>query len=207
LQLVGELLDLSRIESGQQAMDARPVASAELLAHVADVFSLRVEESGVQLVIWDETPATVAADFDRIEQVLGNVLDNAFRHAPRGSVVAIGTRAARRTRTDSTPRDAVAEFYVSDQGGGIGADELPHVFDRFYRSRDEASGTGSGLGLAIAREIVRAHGGEIRAESGAAGGTTIAFTLPLAVPEAHASATPAGAPGAAPSQQAELEQP
>jgi len=171
LHLVGELLDLSRIESGQQAMSIGAVRASELLAHVQDVFSIRAEEAGVALECVPGADELLAADFDRIEQVLGNLIDNAFRHTPRGGRIVAGTRAA---------GAGFVEFYVSDNGAGIPAEELPHVFDRFYRSSAEATGTGVGLGLTISREIVRAHGGEIRAESPAGGGTTFAFTLPVA---------------------------
>ncbi|TAK58245.1 MAG: HAMP domain-containing histidine kinase [Dehalococcoidia bacterium] len=171
LHLVGELLDLSRIESGQQAMQTADVPAAELLAHVRDVFSIRAEEAHVDLRIGDAGDAVVNADFDRIEQVLGNLLDNAFRHTRDAGRIEVGLRP---------PRAGFVEFFVSDSGGGIAPDELPHVFDRFYRSSGETSGTGAGLGLAISREIVRAHGGEIRVESSATTGTTFSFTLPLA---------------------------
>jgi len=169
LHLVGELLDLSRIESGQQAMQLADVPAAELMAQVRDVFSIRAEESGVALSIPQPEDVAVVADFDRIEQVLGNLLDNAFRHTPRGGRVQAGVRQAAK---------GFVEFYVSDSGSGIPAAEMPHVFDRFYRSSGEQQGSGAGLGLTISREIVRAHGGEIRAESPPAGGTTFAFTLP-----------------------------
>ena len=103
----------------------------------------------------------VSADFDRVEQVLGNLIDNAFRHTPPG----------RRVRAGALRRDGFVEFYVQDEGDGIPAADVPHVFERFYRSAAEPSGSGTGLGLAIAREIVRAHGGEMRV-AGAGGGTT-----------------------------------
>jgi signal transduction histidine kinase len=173
LHLVGELLDLSRIESGQQAMSLAGVRAAELLAHVDDVFSMRAEEEGVTLDVGTPTgadaDAVVVADFDRIEQVLGNLLDNAFRHTPRGGHIEAGVRRTER---------GFVEFYVTDSGDGIAAEEMPHVFDRFYRSSGEKPGTGAGLGLTISREIVRAHGGEIRVEPAGGGGTTFAFTLP-----------------------------
>ena len=170
LHLVGELLDLSRIESGQQAMSIADVRASELLAHVQDVFSIRAEEQGVALELAPGTDELIAADFDRIEQVLGNLLDNAFRHTPAGGHIVVGTRRA---------GSGFLEFYVTDSGAGIPADELPHVFDRFYRSSGEATGTGAGLGLTISREIVRAHGGEIRAASPPGEGTTFSFTLPI----------------------------
>ncbi len=171
LHLVGELLDLSRIESGQQAMNLTGVRVSELLAHVRDVFSVRADERSIALDIAEPADAVVLADFDRIEQVLGNLLDNAFRHTPVGGSIEAG---ARRTEGE------FVEFYVRDSGSGIPLAELPHVFDRFYRSGDEASGSGSGLGLTISREIVRAHGGEIHAASPAEGGSVFTFTLPLA---------------------------
>jgi two-component system, OmpR family, sensor kinase len=175
LHLVGELLDLSRIESGQQAMDVSAVRVSEILAHVSDVFGIRAEELGMTLHTDVQRDEVVSADFDRIEQVLGNLIDNAFRHSPRGGAITVGARAG---------AAGSVELYVSDEGGGIAPEDLPHVFDRFYRSRDETAGSGAGLGLAISREIVRAHEGEIRVESPSHGGTTFAFTLRVAVPPA-----------------------
>jgi signal transduction histidine kinase len=169
LHLVGELLDLSRIQSGQQAMSIADVPAPELLSHVEDVFSMRAAEQGVTLSVDSGADSMIAADFDRIEQVLGNLLDNALRHTPAGGRVTVGTRPA---------AGGFVEFYVRDTGTGIAAADLPHVFDRFYRSGD-ATGNGAGLGLAISREIVRAHGGEIRVESAPGSGTTFAFTLPI----------------------------
>jgi signal transduction histidine kinase len=189
LHLVGELMDLSRIESGQQSMNVADVSVAELLQHVREVFSIRAGDAGIELQVQQDGDAIVSADFDRIEQVLGNLMDNAFRHARRGQRVVVGARKA---------AGNFAELFVSDEGEGIPAPDLPHVFDRFYRSKDEVSGTGAGLGLTISREIVRAHGGEIRAESRPGGGTTFAFTLPLstgAPPEPKRSPTEPPAAG------------
>jgi signal transduction histidine kinase len=181
LYMVDELLDLSRIESGQLRMDRAPVDASELLAHVRDVFEIRAQESGVSLVLaLPAGPAPVLADFDRIEQVLGNLVDNAFRHTQPGGRIEAGARA---THTH-------VELHVSDNGTGIAPEEAAHVFERFYRAPDEASGSGSGLGLAIAREIVRAHGGDMRVEPRPGGGSVFTFTLPRA-------SGPAPAPGPA----------
>jgi signal transduction histidine kinase len=178
LHLVEELLDLTRIESGRQQMELAEVSVDELLSQTADVFAMRATDAGVTLTAAPATGTRVLADFDRVEQVLGNLVDNAFRHTPRGGAIAIGVERA--------PRGMV-EISVSDTGSGIAPDDLPHVFERFYRSGDEPSGSGSGLGLAIAREIVRAHGGEIRAEAGADGGSVFAFTLRAAAGSAAAA--------------------
>jgi signal transduction histidine kinase len=178
LHLVGDLLDLSRIESGQQRMDVSDVRVSELLSHVSDVFMMRADESGVGFDVKGDGDAVVRADFDRVEQVLGNLLENAFRHSAKGGTIVVGAKEV----------GGFVEVSVSDDGAGIAREDLPHVFDRFYRSKDETAGSGAGLGLAISREIVRAHGGEIRAEARPFGGTMFAFTLPKAGRGASAAA-------------------
>ena len=97
----------------------------------------------------------ITADFERVEQVLGNLVDNAFRHTPRGGRIEVG----------ATPARGGLELRVADDGEGIAPEDIRHVFDRFYRGAGETSGSGSGLGLAISREIVRAHGSELRVGS------------------------------------------
>ena len=175
-------MDLSRLEMGQQRMDIVNVSAAELLRHAADVFALRGEGSGVSLELQSAPEdLMVAADFDRIEQVLGNLIDNAFRHSPPGGTVRISATAQ---------KSGTVEFFVGDDGPGIAPEDLPHVFDRFYRSADETAGSGAGLGLAISKEIVRAHGGEIRAASPPSGGSTFSFTVPETQPAPRHTANP-----------------
>jgi signal transduction histidine kinase len=120
----------------------------------------------------EPTLPPVLADRQRVAQVIANLVRNAVRHTPEGGLVAV--RAA---RCD----DRLAVVTVEDTGVGIPADELAHVFERFYRadaSRDRASG-GAGLGLAIVRELVVAMGGEVSAESAVGEGSRFWFTLPL----------------------------
>lgn len=117
----------------------------------------------------------VNADFDRIEQVLGNLLDNSLRHAPPESTIRI--RAER--VPDESASVGRARVSVEDAGPGIATEDLPHVFDRFYRSADETAGSGAGLGLAIAKQIILAHRGEIGVDSVEGGGTRFWFTLPV----------------------------
>lgn len=175
LRLVQELLDLSRIESGQVSMEQDDVDLAELFAHLRDVFSLRAEEQRVELTFATSGTAHVRGDFDRLEQVMNNLIDNALRHTPAGGTVRVTCR-------DLQP--GTLQVAVSDTGPGIQPEDLPHLFERFYRSRNTRERTdghrGHGLGLAIAREIVRAHGGEIWATSEPGRGTTFVFTLPIA---------------------------
>jgi signal transduction histidine kinase len=173
LRLVQELLDLSRIESGQVSMRQEEVDLRELFEHVGEVFALRAEEAGVRLDVAVQGHARILGDFDRLEQVLNNLLDNALRYTPAGGSVGVGCR-------DLQP--GTLQVTVSDSGPGIPAQDLPHLFERFYRSANQGSTSrkGYGLGLAISREIVRAHGGEIWATSEEGHGTTFVFTLPTA---------------------------
>jgi signal transduction histidine kinase len=171
LRLVQELLDLSRIESGQVSMEQDDINLNELFDHVSEVFALRSEESGVRLEVGLRGAGHVRGDFDRLEQVLNNLLDNAFRHTPEGGLVRVASR-------DLQP--GTLQLTVSDTGTGIPAADVPHLFERFYRANGSGNSKGYGLGLAITREIVRAHGGEIWATSEPDLGTTFVITLPTA---------------------------
>jgi len=174
LRLVDELLDLSRIESGQVAMRTELLTLEELFGHLQELFALRGEESGVRLEVADNTVSMVKGDYDRLEQVLNNLLDNAFRHTPKGGLIRLTAQDANETTVQVT---------VSDNGVGIAPEDIPNLFGRFYRARNTNASDaqkGYGLGLAISREIVRAHGGEIWATSEVGRGTTFVFTLPSA---------------------------
>lgn len=118
----------------------------------------------------------MAADPERMDQVLGNLLDNALRHTPAGGTVTLAARAAGNN-------DDAVDLVVSDNGDGIAAEHLPHVFERFYRvdwARDRAHG-GSGIGLAITKALVEAHGGTVSASSPGPGrGATFTVQLPAA---------------------------
>jgi signal transduction histidine kinase len=114
----------------------------------------------------------VLADSDRITQILLNLLDNARRHTPSEGKITLS----------ASPGGEQWGITVSDTGEGISADDLPHIFERFYRADRSRSGStgGSGLGLSIVKAIVTAHGGYVWAESVPGKGTSISFTLPLA---------------------------
>jgi signal transduction histidine kinase len=168
LRLVQELLDLSRIESGQVSMGQDEFALDELLEHVGEVFALRSEESGVLLEMDHSERVRIRGDFDRLEQVLDNLIDNAFRHTPRGGSVRVAVRGL---------EPGTVQVTVADTGVGIPSSDVPHLFERFYRANGSTH-KGYGLGLAITKEIVRAHGGDIWATSEAGRGTTFIFTLP-----------------------------
>jgi signal transduction histidine kinase len=168
IRLVDELLELSRIESGQTKMSQEPVDMKGLLQHCQEIFKMRAEEKGVKLTTTMDTLPSIVGDADRLEQVFCNLLDNALKHTTQGAEIKISARQA-------SPK--LLEITVADTGQGIPPEQLPHIFERFYQA--DASKTGTGLGLAIAREIVRAHGGDIAAKSSFGKGAQFIVKLPI----------------------------
>ena len=168
-QMVAELLELSRIESGQVALDLKPVPVFELLASAAERMGVQAERAGLSLRV--ECPPDlrkVRADRMRLEQVLVNLIHNAVKFTrPGGEVVLL-----------AEPAEGAVCFVVRDTGVGISADDLSRIFERFYKSDRSRSGGGTGLGLSIARHIVEAHGGKIWAESRQGEGASFFFTIP-----------------------------
>jgi two-component system OmpR family sensor kinase len=179
--LVDDLLDLAQIEAGQVVMAREPVALPFLLRDCAEKMALRAQQADVRLEVRSEGELVVSGDRDRLTQVISNLIDNALKHTPAGGRITLTARPlvvepAKR----GEPPVSKAEIAISDTGEGIPPEDLSRIFERFYRgdkSRGK-SGRGAGLGLAIVREIVQAHGGEIRAESVLGLGTRITLTLP-----------------------------
>ncbi len=171
-RLVNDMRDLALAEAGQMTLDLAPTDVAALLQRVAARYRPEAEKRGVALDTTFALPlAPVRADAQRMEQVLGNLLSNALRHTAAGGSV----------RLSAAQRAGGVRISVQDTGEGIAPEDLPHIFERFYRGdRARHRGEGhSGLGLAIAQELVRAHGGEITAESVLGQGATIHVDLPL----------------------------
>jgi two-component system, OmpR family, sensor histidine kinase BaeS len=177
-RLASDISAVSRAEEGQLDLTVQTVAAAELVAAAAAAADGRYAAKGVTLAtdVARGLPL-LSADRDRLGQVLGNLLDNALRHTPAGGAVTVSARR----RQDA----GVVELVVADSGDGIPAEDLPHVFERFYRvdtARDRAHG-GSGIGLAIAKALVQAHGGNIGAASDGPGrGSRFTITLPPGQP-------------------------
>ena len=170
-QMVQELLDLSRIESGRAPLLLRPVQLSEVILPVVERLQPQAERAGLilQLDLPDQ-PLTVLADMERVRQVVTNLVHNAIKFTPSGGSVTISA---------ATDRDEVV-IAVRDTGVGIPANDLPRIFERFYKADRARSGGGTGLGLAIARHVVQAHGGRIWAESTEGKGSTFFFSLPSA---------------------------
>ena len=181
-RLVNSLLELARIEAGQVVMARDPVALGPLLNDCVEKMALRAQQANVHLDVEHEGDVVVAGDREHLAQVLSNLLDNALKHTPSGGRVSLAARSlpAEPGKRGEEP-DLFAEITVSDTGEGISAEDLSRIFERFYRgdkSRTQ-TGKGAGLGLAIAREIIHAHGGQIRAESIVGLGTKFTIVLPL----------------------------
>ena len=168
-RLVEDLLDAARLDSGTAQFKREKVRLANLLEAVAERFSLAADEKGVELRLdVDELP-DINGDEDRLNQVFGNLVENALKHTPKGGVVAIGAESGR----------AFVEISVSDSGVGIPEEDLPRIFERFYQvDKSRSEGQGTGLGLSITRQIVEAHGGRIRAESVEGKGSRFLVRLP-----------------------------
>jgi signal transduction histidine kinase len=169
IRQVNELLELSRIQSGQLKMIREPIDLSNLLRHCQEIFSLRAEENGIKLRIDVKDLLSIMGDIDRLEQAICNLLDNAIKHTPPGGEVSVISE-----RTDS----GYLEIAFVDTGQGISEEQLPNVFERYYQVTDDE--TGSGLGLTIAREIIRAHGGDISLVSSPGEGTKFTVSLPTA---------------------------
>ncbi|TLN20243.1 HAMP domain-containing protein [bacterium] len=171
-RLVDDLRTLSRAEAGELTLNRERISAARLLQKTADAFQHQAEQHDVTLAVQNATDLPdVDVDEMRMLQVMGNLMTNALRYTPQGGRVTL----------ESLRDGAWALLKVSDTGTGIAPEDLPRVFDRFYRSdssRSEANGE-SGLGLAIARAFVQAHGGEITVDSQPGNGATFTIRLPL----------------------------
>ncbi|NOY99906.1 MAG: cell wall metabolism sensor histidine kinase WalK [Chloroflexi bacterium] len=169
-QMAAELLQLSRIESDQMTLDQRAVAPLDLLSMAEERMRLQAQRAGLTLHV--DCPSNlpaVRADAARLGQVLVNLIHNAIKFTPAGGVVTLLAEAS----------SGVVRFGVRDTGAGIPADDLPRIFERFYKTDRARSSGGTGLGLSIARHIVEAHDGKIWAESLEGAGSTIYFTIPI----------------------------
>jgi signal transduction histidine kinase len=171
-RLVNQLLDVTRFEAGAGKLDIRTVQLGAMLHHIEQAFQVLADQRGIRfnVVIHDGLPDTVLWDSDRINEVLGNLLSNAFKFTERGGEVQLTVR----------PTDHAVQMEVRDTGAGIPPEQLPRVFEKFFQAdnQDSAAQVGSGLGLAIAHSIVEAHAGQITCDSTPGVGTTFTLVLP-----------------------------
>jgi two-component system, OmpR family, sensor histidine kinase BaeS len=172
-RLVDDLRTLSLSESGELSLQRSQVNPAEIIERSASAYAARAAEKGVTIRV-ESAPdlPSVDVDVERIGQVLSNLLDNSLKHTPSGGLI----------RLAATASTGAVEISVQDSGSGIPVEDLPYIFDRFYRGKQTSSRVkdGSGLGLAISRALVELHEGQISVESEAGTGTTISIHLPIA---------------------------
>ena len=177
-RLVQQLLDVSRFEAGGARVEPRVLELGPFLEELERAFSVLAHQRGVAFRIapGDDLPATVRWDPDRMNEVLGNLLSNAFKFTDRGGRVEL---LVDQVRDDGA---AGVQLVVRDTGAGIPSDQLPHVFQKFYQAdnQEQAAQVGTGLGLAIAKQIVEAHNGTITCDSAVGEGTTFTILMPLA---------------------------
>src|SRR5438034_3457246 len=169
--IIENLLAISRLEAGEARVQPVRLDFAELARTTADQMKLLAEEKRISLTSDGTDPVEVEADPSRLKQVVVNLLDNAIKYTPEGGNVSISV----------TRRDHRAILEVADTGLGISANDLPHIFDRFYRAdkaRSRQMG-GTGLGLSIVRSICQAHGGQVTVNSAEGRGSRFRVELPL----------------------------
>jgi len=174
--LVSDLLELSRLESGERAPAWEPVAPADVAEDVAASLAGAAERKGIALHRADEDAPTVVSDADRLRQILENLVENAVKYTPAGGRIEITTRAA---------AHGGAEVVVADDGPGISPEHVPRIFERFYRvdkARSRELG-GTGLGLSIVKHLAEGMGASVNVESQPGRGTRFTVTLPLQEPD------------------------
>jgi PAS domain S-box-containing protein len=183
-RLIEDLLDITRVEAGQLALQREPVEPREIAGDAAEAQRAFAAAASVELRVdaADQLPP-VFADRHRVLQVFENLIGNALRFTPAGGRISVG----------AIPKAGSVLFYVRDTGPGIPREDQPHLFDRFWQARRSRAGksSGVGLGLAIVKGVIEAHGGRVWVESAPGEGSTFYFFLPTA------AATDAGHPAAA----------
>jgi signal transduction histidine kinase len=180
-RLITELLDVSRLETGQLGLQRQRVDMAQLAHGVVERLTITCPDLDCTVTFPDDFPL-ILADSDKLEQVLTNLVENAAKYgSPRGM------------RVTGEVLDGAVAVAVSDTGEGIPATDLSHVFDKFFR-RDTGKPTGIGLGLWISRGLVEAHGGHLSAQAEAGKGSVFRFTLPTEFPTEFPTELPAQRP-------------
>ncbi|HXU64835.1 MAG TPA: GAF domain-containing sensor histidine kinase [Polyangia bacterium] len=167
-RLIQDLLDTTRLDAGQLAIERERLPPGRVIAEAVEAHRPQAASAACELrAELDQQLADVWADRDRLLQIFDNLIGNALKFTGRGGQITVGAK----------PRDGDVLFSVTDTGCGLTADEIKHLFDRFWQARKKDR-RGAGLGLPIVKGLVEAHGGRIWVESTPGGGSTFFFTLP-----------------------------
>ena len=168
IEMIGTMLEIAKTDSGTVELDLVPLDVLELVEEAADLFAPMAEDKGIDIRLHKPgRTATVIGDRRRLQRVVSNLLDNAIKYTPHGGVITVEIEI----------EVGNVKVAITDTGIGINACDIPHIFERFYRSDHSRSTPGSGLGLSLALAIVHAHQGEITGQSSEYG-STFAFCLP-----------------------------
>jgi signal transduction histidine kinase len=204
-RLIGNVLESAKLKFSKKILYEQDIAVGMLLRETHEDCLLLAEDKGIRLLLEIDERAeddiSVRGNRDRLKEVLFNLISNALKHTPCGGAIALRVERAR-----DGGAAGVARITVEDSGCGIAPEELPHIFERFYRIENETSGSGrsavpgAGIGLNICREIVEAHKGTIVAESAPGKGSRFIISLPLSPPSLSASSSCGRAPSAGDSQ-------
>jgi len=174
VELVGDLLDVARIEADRVEIDRRPIDVGEAVRDVVELMGARIEGKRQRLGMYiAPTLPLASADPGRVRQIVANLLTNAHLYTPEEGRIHVGVEGER----------AWVQIVVADSGIGLSEEERGRVFERFYRAGPAASGTGTGLGLSIVKSLVEMHEGEIDVESEPGRGTTFRIRLPATAPD------------------------
>ena len=169
IEMIGTMLEIAQADSGVADLNLVPLDLLEIVEEAADLFAPMAEDKGIEIRLSRSTlPAIVNGDRRKIQRVVANLLDNAIKYTPRSGSIAVTVKI----------KAGKACVEIADTGIGISENDMPHIFERFYRSDKSRSTSGSGLGLALALAVIRAHGGDITVQS-AAHGSTFVFFLPI----------------------------
>ena len=169
--MINTMLEIAETDAGLAALDRTSVDLGDIVREAAELFQPAAEDLGIDLSTQaPQTPVRVLGDKTRLRRVVANLLDNAIKFTPSGGHVRIALANDGKT----------AALSVSDTGTGIAPEDLPRIFDRFYRGDRSRSLPGNGLGLSLVRTLVRAHGGDVAVTSRPGAGSTFTVTLPLA---------------------------
>ena len=173
-RLVNDLQTLSLAETGQLPLHPTRFLLPDLIADLTSSFSSQAASQGIDLIVNITDPSQeITADYDRLNQVLSNLVSNALRHTPSGGRVTIETGSI-------VGEKRGARIQVKDTGTGIASEDIPFIFDRFWRGdRSRSDRVHSGLGLAITKQLVQAHGGEIYVQSDGVPGKGTTFRIEL----------------------------
>jgi len=171
------MLEIAKTDSGAAELDLLPLDIREIIEEAADLFGPVAEHRAIDIRLNKPSQAVmVLGDRSRLQRVVANLLDNAIKYTPRGGTITLSVKLD----------TGNVRVEISDTGIGINENDIPHIFERFYRGDISRSTAGSGLGLSLALAIIRAHGGDITVKS-SEHGSTFAFFLPTSQSSRHRS--------------------